>query len=569
VKHYLFLILVLVAMATGVLRLESQDVVPTLVPPTLVPTPVRGVADTVPGESGVARILRDGRVRVGVLFNEPPFGELTIRGEVRGFDADLARLLAETWGVELELVQVRRQNSIEAVEQGRVDLLLAAQVRNRELDARVEFSQPYRISQQAMMVRNDDPAETLFNMTNRTIGYVLGTEGQVALQAWQSETGLALPTREYLTLDRAISALFAGEVDGVVARSEQLLRVAGDQVFSARILEEPVAVEPFAIAMMRQDAPLRNLVNRTLQYLLAQNRIAPLYNTYFQGQSFAMDTLPVYGALGDEAPRPQQFASDIRFPLQYVVPAILQNRVVRVAGLFEPQEGASEGERRLYEFNRQLVELIAQRWGVQVQAVEGGDVFELLELGLADLAVGVGLDWSIANRVDLSQPYLFHGDRLMVRTNSQVSGFNDLRGRWIGIMHTDTGAQERAQAWAASINAQVRFYSTFEQDAAKAMLEDRNADVIYGDSLKLLQHLAAYPNDLRLTDRWYSRRYVGIAVPLNDIDARLLIDYTLQELDRDGSLDTLWQLVYPPASELPRFLFVPGPGDYYGLNLRR
>lgn len=570
------LFLIVACMVVGWGTLLAQQPAPTLVPPTLVPTPVRPILDTVPTESAIARIVRDGRVRVGVLFNEPPFGELTVRDEVRGFDADLARKMAELWGVEVVFVQVTRQNGLDMVRSGAIDLLMGAQVRRRELDALVEFSLPYRISRQAVMVRNDDPAENIFNLTNRTLGYVLGTPAEQALRSWQARTGITLNTQPYLTLDQALSALFAGEVDGIVGRVEDLLRVAADQVFSARVLEDVVEPEPFAIAMQRQDVNLRNLVDRTLQYLNTSASapgsgtfLESLYATYFSGQAIAVDTLPIYDNIGDSAPRPDQFAQDIRFPAQYALPRMLEERVVRVAGLFPPAEGASDADRRLYEVNRQLVEAMAARWGMRVELVEGGDVFELLELGLADMAVGVTLDWNYANRVDFSQPYAFFGDRLMIKARSSVRGFNELRGRWVGIMSNDPGAQERAQAWASSINATVRFYTTTEQGAADAMLRENNADVVYGTSLKLLQHLAANPNELSLTDRWYSRRYLAFAVPRNDIDKRLLIDYTLQELVEEGALNTLIAPLMPPGGEMPQFLTLPGRDEYFGLQLSR
>jgi ABC-type amino acid transport substrate-binding protein len=573
-KKRLFLIVACMVVGWGTLL--AQQPAPTLVPPTLVPTPVRPILDTVPTESAIARIVRDGRVRVGVLFNEPPFGELTVRDEVRGFDADLARKMAELWGVEVVFVQVTRQNGLDMVRSGAIDLLMGAQVRRRELDALVEFSLPYRISRQAVMVRNDDPAENIFNLTNRTLGFVLGTPSEQALLRWQARTGIALNTQSYLTLDLALSALFAGEVDGVVGRVEDLLRVAADQVFSARVLEDMIEPEPFAIAMQRQDVNLRNLVDRTLQYLNTPPSasgsgtfLESLYATYFSGQAIAVDTLPIYDNIGENAPRPEQFGQDIRFPAQYALPRMLQERVVRVAGLFPPAEGASDADRRVYEVNRQLVETMAARWGMRVELVEGGDVFELLELGLADMAVGVTLDWNYANRVDFSQPYAFFGDRLMIKARSNIRGFNELRGRWVGIMSNDPGAQERAEAWASSINATVRFYTTTEQAAADAMLRENNADVVYGTSLKLLQHLAANPNELSLTDRWYSRRYLAFAVPRNDIDKRLLIDYTLQELVEEGTLNTLIAPLMPPGSEMPQFLMLPGRDEYFGLKLSR
>ena len=106
----------------------------------------------------------------------------------------------------------------------------------------------------------------------------------------------------------------------------------------------------------------------------------------------------------------------------------------------------------------------------------------------------------------------------MVPANSRIQGFNDLRGSWIGVLYGDEGARDRAQAWADSINASVNFIQTPEASAALTILEYDNADVVYANSLALIPHLEASPSALRLTDRWYSREYYGMAMQHNDID---------------------------------------------------
>src|SRR5688572_30382742 len=128
----LFLVMAL-SMSISVSAESVYQTAPTLVPPTLVPIIDDGSSDALPSESTVARVLRDGKVRVGLLYNNPPFGELNIRGEVSGFDADLARSMAEAWGVTFEPVQVTRQTAIQFVKNGTVDMLVASQIHRREL----------------------------------------------------------------------------------------------------------------------------------------------------------------------------------------------------------------------------------------------------------------------------------------------------------------------------------------------------------------------------------------------------------------------------------------------------
>lgn len=540
--------------------------VPTLVPPTPLPPRSEPVIDALLTESAVARIQREGIVRVGVLYNEPPFSEMNIRGELTGYEPDIARSLAEAWGIDLQLVQVTRQNRLEMLREQQIDLLLASTLHRRELDAEMEFSHTYHISRQALMLRADDGASALVNLANRRIAYVAGTESEAAIQLWAARSGVPVQLVPYLTLDRAYSRLFAGEIDAIVGRQEHLLRVAADHPDAVKFLDEAVELEPFAIGFLRNDSGLRTLVNRSLQYLMQSGRLEELHRQYLPASEFPFDSIPVWANVGESAPTPDTIATAITYPAQYAVARILNERRVRVAGLTDPSVDALPAVRRIYDIQRALLEQMASRWQAELVLVSG-DPIQLIESGQADIAVGVSLDWNLVDRVDFSQPYLLRGDRLMVRRNSGVNSFTDLRGRWVGIMSGDDGAEARALDWADSVGVRIRIFTTNERDAADAMLTQNNADVIYGDSLKLIAHLQQRPDDLRLTERWYSRSYLAFALPRNDVDMRHLVDYTLQELAKDSILNTVLAPTIPPGSEPPRFDIWPGASDFYGLSL--
>ncbi len=533
----------------------SQDVVPTLVPPTPVPVIDNGAGDILLAESTVARIQRDGRVRVGIFYNEPPFGEMTISGEISGFDAELARLIGETWGVEIDFVQVTRQNGIGLLKSGQIDMLIAAQVHRRELDNLVEFSMTYRIGKQAMMVRADSGIETLINLSGRKVGFVLGTEGERAIAEYIATSGIPMQTQSYLTLDAAYAALSAGEVDGIVAREEHLLRVAASQLDAIKIVADPVALEPFAIAIPRQDLQYRNLINQTLQFLAVQDvggrsKLSDLTENYFPGKPFAIDALPIYNGLPSEAPKPASFGTDVPLAQQYIVPRLSTDKTLRVAGMTELPPDASDWQKRLDTYQRTLIERMAAKWGATVQYVPG-DPLQLVETGQADLALGVTLDWGAVNRVDFTLPYLLHGDRMMVKKKSGILGFGspELQGGWIAVMETDGNAQERAENWAEALNSRVQFYTSPEGAIIRVLFEEQNANVVYADNLKLLPYLEQNTDTLELTERWYTRNYLAFAVPRNDIDFRLLVEYTLQDLIKSGDVKTLMQPLLPPGSE--------------------
>ncbi|MCA9904788.1 MAG: transporter substrate-binding domain-containing protein [Anaerolineae bacterium] len=549
----------------------AQEPAPTLVPPTLVPQPQDAMIDALPSESGVARIQRDAKVRIGILYNEPPFGVLNERGEVSGFDADLARALAEAWGVDLEFVQVTRQTALDMLVAGEVDLLLAALPHMRALDARVEFSQAYYPTDQAMLVREDDSAATLADMANRRVGVVVGTRAEQAVAYWQQRSGIAVTVQTYLTIDQAIVALVNNETDGVVANRIRAVR-ALTQPGIARFLDEPVMHEPYAIAVRRQDVNLRNLVDKTLQFLEASGKLNDIHRASFNNAAFPNEGWINWANVGDEAPLPAQFGADIPFPTQYVIPRMQGDGSLRVAGLSELPDDAPESDQRMTASGRAIVEAMAGRWGVNVVYVDGG--VEQVANGAADLAAGVQADWNLAGQVDFTDAYTMRGEMLMVPANSGINGFADLRSRIVGVFAAEPDAADRVARLAQSQSAIVRntFSILREQDAAFGMLVDNNYNAVFGDSVRLLPHVQAQPDLLRLIvgsdgqPFWYSRRYLHFAVPRNDIDFRLLVEYTLQELALDGTLASALANVVP-GDELPPIDIWPGSSEYLGYNL--
>lgn len=555
----------------------SAQNAPTLTPPTLVPTVPSPDGEALLAESSVARIMRDGVVRVGILFNEPPFGELNLRGEVFGFDADLARSMAQTWGLGddgVQFVQVTRQTAVDMLISDRVDMLAAALVHRRELDTRIEFSQTYYPSYQAVVVRNGDGATELVHFADRRIGVVMGTPSETAAAEWQNRAGYGFTVQRYVTLDLAITALNANQVDGVVDNVIRLERAISSAPENYRIVDDRVMLEPLAIGVRRQDARFRNLIDRTLQYLFQTGRLDEIHRDHFNGTDYPVAGFDVWANVGD-APRVESQPSDLTYPSSYALARLQNTGQVRVAGVRELSSDAPESQRRADALNRGLINALARRWNTTVVYVPtDGNPIDQVVSGAADLAVGVAPDWNYAGQVDFTSAYLMHGLRLMIRSNSQIRGFDDLRGRFIGIFQDEGYARDFVIQEARRVNAIIDdfFTITREQDAAFVMLVENNVDVVFGDSLKLMAHVQAQPNDLRLLSRsdgsgvWYTRNFVGLAVPLNDIDFRLLVEYTLQELARDGELQALLQPVLP-SEDMPAFEIWPGSRNFFGFQL--
>lgn len=88
-------------------------------------------------------ILAAGVVRITVFADVPPFGSQNVNRELEGFDIDLAQMVAESLGVELELVQATAANRIPYLLTDKSDINIAAMSVTAERARQVLYSAPY------------------------------------------------------------------------------------------------------------------------------------------------------------------------------------------------------------------------------------------------------------------------------------------------------------------------------------------------------------------------------------------------------------------------------------------
>ena len=553
-------LLALLLLLLPVAAQAQLEPVPTLVPPTPVPW-LATIELAGPQESAVARILRDGRVRVGILFNAPPFALLNIRGELAGMEADIARSMGESWGVDVDFLQVTRQSASEMLRSGAVDFLAAALVQRQDERRIMEFCQSHYRGAQALLLRQDDEASALVEMNGRVLGVVAGARAENVVTRWQMRSGVRVSVQRYYTLDRARQALLEGEIDGLVDSRLTLrdILLPGE----LRLLDEVLEQEPHALAVRQGDSALRDLINRSLQFLTASGRMAEIHDANFPDSRLPHDQIAIWAGLGETAPQLADYSISMPAPTESVVARLEQGLPLRVAGLEPLPPDAAASEQRLAGWRNTLAQQLAVRLGVILLPVPGSPL-DLLAAGEADLAVGVLPDWTWANRVDFSAPLMLHGERMLVLADSDINNYRGLRNKWLGVLANEPGSEDRALALAESVNVAIEVFKVSrDQDISWHLTVEGDVDAVFADSLRLMEPLLARSGWLKLTTRcqgcdpWYSRVWRSLAQPKNDYEFRRQVDAVLQGMVLDG---TLAQFLAPvmPEQDIPQLLLQTG-----------
>lgn len=106
-------------------------------------------------------IVKRGKIQIGVCTEAVPVCFLNDKQESVGFEIDLAKMLAERMGVELELVQVPGASRIQYLLAGKVDILIAFLGVTPERALQVDYSQPYFTSDSNVLASADVKIESL------------------------------------------------------------------------------------------------------------------------------------------------------------------------------------------------------------------------------------------------------------------------------------------------------------------------------------------------------------------------------------------------------------------------
>ncbi|GAA3857110.1 transporter substrate-binding domain-containing protein [Celeribacter arenosi] len=128
-----------------------------------------------PAHADLSDILSAGVVKIAVPESFPPFGALGAEGEHEGYDVDVAKLIAENLGVELELVPVTSKQRIPFLETDRVDLVIATMGANPERAKSIWFSSAYAPFYSGAFATADKTITSVADLAGMKVGLTGGT----------------------------------------------------------------------------------------------------------------------------------------------------------------------------------------------------------------------------------------------------------------------------------------------------------------------------------------------------------------------------------------------------------
>ncbi len=236
------------------------------------------VAAGTTGDGSLERVKAAGVLRIGVDDAFPPMEYRNEKGELIGFDVDLAKEIGKRLGVTMEWVPTAWDGVILALQSGKFDIIMSSMTITEERAKKMDFSPPYIYGAQIVVVRDQDKTiNAIADLSGKVIGSQLGSTGEEAARKLEGIKDLKL-YGQYTDAftDLAIGRYQALVVDELVGRYYLTKRPGVYRVLPERLSEEAIG-----IAFRKEDKSLREAVCAAIEAIRADGTYAAISEKWF------------------------------------------------------------------------------------------------------------------------------------------------------------------------------------------------------------------------------------------------------------------------------------------------
>lgn len=232
-----------------------------------------------------------GKLVVGVLTDFPPFAGLDQNQQPAGYDQDVAKLMAEELGVELEFVPVTGPNRIPYLLTNRIDILIAALGINAERAKQVNFSKPYSTLEVMVMAPKDREVRGPEDLPRYVVGVTrAGSQDTFVTAVAPAGTDIRRFDEDPLTLQ----ALAAGQVEVIGASSIHLAILNRDYPQLNIEKKFPLHVQGNGIGIRKEDTALLDFAHAFVDKIVADGRLNEINQRWFGAPLGELPPLPEF-----------------------------------------------------------------------------------------------------------------------------------------------------------------------------------------------------------------------------------------------------------------------------------
>ncbi len=235
-------------------------------------------------------ILDRGTLRVGMEPGYMPFEMTNKKGEIVGFDVDMAKQMAKAMGVKLELVSTAWDGIIPALITKKFDILMSGMTLTQGRNLKISFAKPYIVIGQSILIDKKLAGEIKsykdLNNKKYQVASKLGTTGEQA-------TKRMIPKARYISFEteqEGVMDLLNGKVDAFIYDLPfNAIAFAEKGQKKLVLLDDPFTYEPLAWAVNKKNADFINWLDNFLIQAKNDGTYDKIYKKWFLSDKWLKD----------------------------------------------------------------------------------------------------------------------------------------------------------------------------------------------------------------------------------------------------------------------------------------
>ena len=231
-----------------------------------------------------------GVLRVGMEPGYMPFEMTNKKGDIVGFDVDMAKRMAKAMGVKLELVSTAWDGIIPALITKKFDIIMSGMTLTQERNMKISFASPYIVIGQSILIDKKLAGEIKsykdLNNKKYEVASKLGTTGEQA-------TKRMMPKATYISFEteqEGVMDLLNGKIDAFVYDLPfNAIAFAEKGQKKLILLDEPFTYEPLAWAVNKGNADFINWLDNFLVQAKNDGTYDKIYKKWFLSDAWLKD----------------------------------------------------------------------------------------------------------------------------------------------------------------------------------------------------------------------------------------------------------------------------------------
>ncbi len=229
------------------------------------------------------RVVKTGKLRLGVPYNLIPQGFLDNEGHWVGFEVDVAAEMARHMNLKLEMVKVNDRTWRSLLSSDKIDAAMCRIKHTRSLESSFDFSVSYFFDSPHFLVMQGK-VKSISDLKGEKIGAVQGSAAEKEAMRVLRELGDDAAERNVISYPDQPSCFLALTKEKVAAWIDSgiiLLEYASRKPGRFLLLRAGELVEPLAVALPQDDSAWRDLVNFTIQDIAGDGSLDKIFAKWF------------------------------------------------------------------------------------------------------------------------------------------------------------------------------------------------------------------------------------------------------------------------------------------------